>query len=347
VDENKEDRMLKNAAMVIAACLLALPVGAQEGGAAGPRMVVPQKIKDMGTVAQGEVVEVDFEILNEGNLPLLVKAVRPTCGCTVADYDKEIAAGESGAVKAKLDTKDFSGPISKSILIMTNDPQDPTVSVVIKTNVEPFIEILPRPLIRFNAVQREEMSQKVIVVATEPERNFDVVKVDTSVPYLTTSLRELDEDELIAGKSKKQYELSLEMTEDAPVGPVSAKLVVHTDHPKAKQVVVKVYGVVRALLHVTPSQIQFGTVEAAVRPGRNLIVVNNRSGGAKVQLTDVSVNDPAFAADVLTIEEGRRYQVTVSVSEDADVGTRDAVLTLKTTDPDFPELSVPVRANIR
>ena len=33
----------------------------------GPKMMVPEKIKDMGKVAQGDVVNVDFAIVNEGD----------------------------------------------------------------------------------------------------------------------------------------------------------------------------------------------------------------------------------------------------------------------------------------
>ena len=111
---------LKQLIPVAAFCLIAATAFAE-----GPNMVVLEKVKDVGTVAQGEVVDVNFEIANEGTEVLQVKAVRPTCGCTVASFDKEIAAGGTGAIKAKLDTKDFSGPISKSILIMTNDPRNP------------------------------------------------------------------------------------------------------------------------------------------------------------------------------------------------------------------------------
>jgi hypothetical protein len=49
---------------------------------------------------------------------------------------------------------------------------------------------------------------------------------------------------------------------------------------------------------------------------------------------------------VVTIEDGRRYQVTVTVKPDASPGPRDATLTLNTTDAKFPALEVPVRANI-
>ena len=330
-----------------AACVVIIAAGASLTAAAdGPKLVVPEMMKDKGTVAQGEILEVSFELINEGDETLEIRAVRPTCGCTVASFDREIPAGKSGFVKATLDTGDFSGPISKSILIMTSDPMEPTVTVVIKATVHPYVEVLPRALIRFNAVQHEPMVEKVTVVAGEKDPNFKVTGVSSSVPYLATVVRPLPKDELIAGKSAQQYEIELSVKDDAPVGPVNAVLNVETNHPKAKVVPVKVFGVVRALLHVTPSQVQFGSVTAKSQPGRNLILVNNRSGGAKVSVKSATVNDAAFATEVVTIEAGRRYQVTVTVKSDATPGPRDAVLTLKTSDPEFPTVEVPVRANI-
>jgi hypothetical protein len=337
----------KTTIAVAVACLITASVVAQERGIAGPKLEVPEKILDKGIVAKGDVVEAHFKLVNEGSETLVVKSVRPTCGCTVADYDREIAAGGTGWVKAKLDTADFSGPVSKSILVMTNDPQDPTVSLVIKAEVKPYVEVLPRPLIRFNALKYEQMTQKVTIVSGDGQRDFKVTGVDSSVPYLKPSVRQLAKEEYMPGRPGPQYEVALSLAEDAPMGPVNAQLSVTTDHPKAKTVAIKVYGVVRALLHVTPPQIQFGTVEAKSNPGRNVIVVNNRTGGGGVEVTSADVTDSAFDATVSAIEEGRRYQVTVTIKPDAEPGTRDALLKLATSDPEFPELTVPVRANIR
>ena len=328
--------------MVVTLAATAAAVNAADG----PQLVVPEKIKNMGKVAQGELLDIDFAIVNEGDETLEIKAVRPTCGCTVADWDREIAPGKTGYIKAKLDTRDFSGPISKSILIMTNDPQDPTRTLVIKTEVHPYVQVLPRALVRFNAVQHEPMEQKITVVADEEEKDFKVNSVKSAVPFLLASVRPVPTDQLLAGKSPQQYEITLTMKENPPVGPVNTVLEIETNHPKAKMVPVKVFGVVRALLHVTPSQIQFGAIEAKKQPGRNVIVVNNRSAGVAVKVTGAAVNDPAFNAEVVAIEKGRRYQVTVTVNPDASAGPRDAVLTLQTSDPEFPTVEVPVRANI-
>jgi len=338
---NKQLTFITFAAMMIGAAT----AFAQTDGS--PMLVVPSKIVDIGTVAQGVTVDAVFDLVNEGDAKLIIKAVRPTCGCTVADFDPEIAAGATGKIKAKLDTKDFAGPVSKSILVMTDDPQNPTVTLVIKADIRPFVEILPRPLIRFNAVLNEPMNQTFIVVGADPEQTMKVKSVESSVPFIATSVRQLGEDELVKGKSKSQYEVTLSLTDDTPVGPVNAVLSVNTDLKEAPTVPVKVYGVVRALIHVTPAQVQFGSVESKTRPGRNLIVVNNRTDGTRIEISGATIDDPAFAAQVSTIEEGRRYQVTVTVKADADPGSRDATLTLATTDKDFPTVTVPVRANLR
>ncbi len=340
--------MLKNLLTTVALAALLITAGAAAAQNEGsPALVVPAKILDAGTVSQGVVVDAVFDLVNEGDGALSIKAVRPTCGCTVADFDRQIAAGATGHVSAKLDTKDFSGPISKSILVMSDDPQSPTVTLVIKADVRPYVEILPRPLVRFNAVMHEPLNQTFIVAGADPNEKFEISGVTSSVPFIATSVRKLADEELVAGKSKTQYEVTLSLTDAAPVGPINAVLMVNTDVKEAPRVPVKVYGVVRALIHVTPTQVQFGSVQASTRPGRNLIVVNNRTDGTKVQVTGAKVDDAAFDTRVTTIEDGRRYQVTVVVKPDADPGSRDATLILSTDDKDFPTVTVPVRANLR
>ena len=320
-------------------------VTAQEKAADGPKLVVPERTKDFGTVPQGQVLDANFKLVNEGTKPLLVKGVRPTCGCTVAEFDREIQPGAAGWVKAKLDTTGFAGPISKSILIVTDDPTTPTSSVIIKADVKPFIEALPRPLLRFNAVQGETSSQKVTVVSDQPDA-FNVTGVESDAPFVTASVRKLGEDELIKGKHQDQYEVTVTLAPDSPVGPVNATLTVLTSHPKASKLQLKVYGVVRALLHVTPPELQFGAVEAALKPGRNVIVINNQPD-IQVEVTGAEVSDPAFTTEVITIEKGKRYQVSVTVKADATAGPRDAVLTILTTDAARPRMNVPVRASIQ
>ncbi len=320
------------------------PVYAQ-GTTQGVRMVVPEMVKDFGTVAQGEQVETAFTITNEGSATLEIRNVRPTCGCTVADYDKEIAPGETGAIRAKLDTARFNGPISKSILVLTNDPETTTMTLVMKADVQPIVEVLPRPLIRLNAIQGEPATERLVVVSSRLE-DFEVTGVTPSVPYLETSVRKLAKDERVDGKADDQYEVRVSLKESAPVGPLNATLKIETDSSEAKSIEVKLFGVVRALIHVTPSEVRFGSVEAKVKPGRNIIVVNNRAD-RPMQVTAVDVDNPAFEAAMYSIQDGKRYQITVTVNGDAEPGAQEGTLSITTDDPERPVLTVPVSATIR
>jgi len=339
--------MLNMSRLVMSAVLVLVPVFvvAQGTDEAAPKLVVEEKIMDAGTVAQGEVIDATFTLSNEGTATLQVKSVRPTCGCTIASFDREIAPGTKGTISAKVDTTNFSGPISKAMLVVTNDPELSSLSLVVKALVRPFVEVLPRPLVRFNAVQGERVEQKLTVVSAESD-GLKVTKVESSLSYLESEIRKLGKDELIAGKPEPQYEVTLRLSEDAPPGPVSARAVIHTNIPKALKVPVRIFGVVRALLHVTPSQVQFGAVEAKAKPGRNVIVVNNRAG-VQVRVTGATIDDEVFAAEVYTIEDGKRYQVTITVDPEAEAGTRTATMTIATDDPQIPELKVPVSASIR
>ena len=336
---------LSRALMVAILILVPALVAAQETDGPASKVVVEEKLIDAGTVAQGEVIDAVFTLSNEGTASLEVKSVRPTCGCTVVKFDNQIPPGTTGTISAKVDTSNFNGPISKSMLVATNDPNIPSLSLVIKALVRPYVEVLPRPLVRFNAVQGERTEQKLTVVSAEAD-GLVVSKVETSLSFLETEIRKLGKDELIQGKPEPQYEVTLRLSEDAPAGPVSARAMIHTSNPKAPKVPVRIFGVVRALLHVTPSQVQFGAIEAKTKAGRNVIIVNNRPG-AQVKVTGAAIDDEAFATEVYTIEEGKRYQVTVSVDPEAKPGTRSANMTISTDDPQFPELKVPVSANIR
>jgi hypothetical protein len=329
------------------AMLVLVPVlsEAQQENAGTPKIHVPKLVVDLGEVAQGITVDADFEIVNEGDGVLQIRAVRPTCGCTVAEYDREVEPGKTGMIRAKLNTKGFNGPVSKSILVMTNDSANPTTTLVIKASVKPYVEILPRPLVRFNATQREEATQTVTLIS-ETLDDFVITKIEPSVPYIKVSSRKLEGDERMPGRSGTQYELTVKITVDAPVGPVNANAVIHTNHPKAPEVAIRAFGVIRALIHVTPSQVQFGNIDPKVKPGRNVIVINNQPD-KEVKLISAEVNDPAFAVTVETVQAGLRYQISLTVKEDAAAGSRDAMLTIKTDDPRFPELTVPVRANIQ
>ncbi|MEO8383554.1 MAG: DUF1573 domain-containing protein, partial [Acidobacteriota bacterium] len=121
--------------------------------AKAPRLTLVEPLKDFGTVPKGEKIDWAFEIKNTGTADLEILAAKPTCGCTVADFDKLIKPGQSGKISAHVDTTNFAGPISKAVTIESNDPNTPTAQVTISAIVKPYVEAYPAGFVRYNMLQ--------------------------------------------------------------------------------------------------------------------------------------------------------------------------------------------------
>ena len=71
----------------------------------------------------------------------------------MSSFDKLIKPGTEGKVHTSVDTKSFSGPISKSVLVVSNDPDRPQMNLFVKAIVKPFVDVAPQAYVRFSVVK--------------------------------------------------------------------------------------------------------------------------------------------------------------------------------------------------
>lgn len=79
-------------------------------------------VKDLGSVKDGQVVEVSYRFKNTGNKNLVISGVSASCGCTVPEKPEQpFAPGESGVIKAKFDSRGRPhGEARKSVFVTGN-----------------------------------------------------------------------------------------------------------------------------------------------------------------------------------------------------------------------------------
>jgi hypothetical protein len=216
--------------------------GAQEPA---PKMEIPVKDYSAGVVQKGQKVEYAFVIKNTGKAPLQILEAKPGCGCTVAEFDKEIAPGGTGRVKAVVDTTNFSyGEQGKSITVRTNDPVQPSVSLQLRVIVSAFVRVLPNDTVVFNAKHGVNEEKKVVLHA-EDGTPFDVSSAASDSEYLKVSYKKVGDTVLEVEPGvvarKGDTVLTVKLDSGTPVGYLSGRSVtVKTTHPKMPEVKVKV-----------------------------------------------------------------------------------------------------------
>lgn len=75
---------------------------------------------DFGEVVINTKVTHRFILKNTGDAPLKILNVSTTCGCTVAEYSKLIAPGETGFVEVVYSAGGTPEAFKKYIMVMTN-----------------------------------------------------------------------------------------------------------------------------------------------------------------------------------------------------------------------------------
>ena len=346
-------RLGRTGAALAAALLVFAPVAAlaqapkpaaPAATAAAPKLVLVEEKKEIGTVPKGEVIHATFVLKNEGKADLHVTDVKPSCGCTAPEYDKTIKPGGEGKVVLNVDTKSFQGPISKSALILTDDPEKPQVTVFVMATVRPFVETLPVGFFRLQALTGETATSEMFLVSDEAD--FKPTKVETPNSYLKASLAPAAEAEKVAGKGANQWKVTLTTTPDAPEGLLGGYVKVQTGVAKQPELSLAVSGYVKPTLSVTPLSVNFGNFEPKADPvKRTVTIVNNNVKNEAFQVTKAETNVPGVKTEIVMADKARA-QVIISVDDKVKKGVFDGFVTVSTTDPTKKEIKIPLKGVI-
>jgi hypothetical protein len=78
-------------------------------------------VKNMGTISEGQKLEVVFRFRNVGNHPLVIKSADPSCGCTVPEKpEAPVMPGNEGLIKAVFSSDGRPGTNHKTISVKAN-----------------------------------------------------------------------------------------------------------------------------------------------------------------------------------------------------------------------------------
>lgn len=336
------NRLGIRAILTLLAAIAVSPLAAQEEPAAvpAPKVEAVEAIKDLGIVPKGDQVQATFELRNVGTALLEIHEVRPACGCTVAEYDKTIAPGKTGTIRAVLDTTNLYGANSKTLTVFSNDPANAALVLTIKSDIKPYLAAVPG-YARFSSVQGEAEGTVTQTLWAEDGNDFKIIKVEAPYPFTRASFREAKAEEQDENGQGRQWRVDLTLASNAPVGPLTKFMKITTDHPKQKSVNIPVSGFVRPVLAVSPPTANLRSFDQAEGRRSNVLLRNFATENIKV--TEVKSNQEKVKVFLDTVEDGRRYRVNIEALPGMPKGPFSATVTVKTESPKVPTLDFEVK----
>lgn len=106
-----------------------------------PKVVFDKLELVFPNVHEGQTLHAEFPFSNQGKMNLIIDSVTPSCGCTVANFDRVTQPGAAGVIKLDLDTSGISGSFRKTAVVNTNDPANPFVTLVMTGETQSRLKV--------------------------------------------------------------------------------------------------------------------------------------------------------------------------------------------------------------
>lgn len=192
--------------------------------------------------AQGPL-KADVKIKNEGNEQLKIEEVKPACGCTTAPLDKNILApGEVATLSVTLNISAYSGNVSKTVGLKSNDPEKPLRHLELRANIIRSIIFKPSTYMPFRDLQVGKESVSVIYMKNNSTEKFTISDIEI---YPEDAPLKINLTGKITLEPSQEVEVIGRMT-PKEAGYQNAKIVMKTTNPDFPVVSIPAYGTAAA-----------------------------------------------------------------------------------------------------
>jgi hypothetical protein len=314
-----------------------------------PRIEFGSTVFDFGRIACGESVKHSFLFTNTGTATLEVIEVKPGCGCTSAGvWDRLVQPGKTGAVPLQFNSGGFAGAVAKTATIICNDPRQSNIVLQLAGSVWKPIEVIPSVVV-FQPTEAERGKQtKVVRIVSNLDEPLTLSNPECNDPSFQAELKGI--------ALGKEFELQITVLPPFTNRYSGGTITLKTSAKQAPLLSISASIVVQLELAAIPQQLLIAPGPLAASLTSFVTIINHSK--QEVTFSEPRVNDPRVEVRIRDISEqgdvaGSRAiesrlvspgkQVTVAVEFPAGFELRQKLgLTLKTTHPKYPLLTIPV-----
>jgi len=316
------------------------------------------RVHDFGTIKEVDgPVAYDFEFVNQGTAPILIKNVESSCGCTSPEWTKQpVLPGKKGFVKATFSPKDRPGFFDKTITVYSN-ARTPVVELKIRGTVEgktrTILDDYPYELPSGLRLPLEEISLMKVHRGEVKMMNIGVFnnagkQVTVSFANLPAHIRMSIEPQQIANKSKATIKAAYNTALHGEYGLNREKVMMTVDGKKF-ELPVSVFveedfkGVdlsTAPVAEVDKKYYHFGQSSSGQSVSYTYQLKNSGKGVLKIHR--VYTNDERVTAEISKreLQPGETAAVVVKTLAGAEKGKVTAVVSVITNSPAASELKI-------
>jgi hypothetical protein len=308
-----------------------------------PKIDIPETRYDFGKVFERRQYIHEFAVHNRGDADLIIEAVQPGCGCTVANFDRLIAPGKAGKIEFVLDGEKVHDVFNKKATVKSNDPVHRTMTIAVSGQEIPYLDVEPKGTVYLNGRYGDKVERKLTVASNEKDIDFKIVKATSDIDDKITY-------DVQPGTTPGTYDVTIYKNAKLPTLVTYGTLFLHTNSKESPKTGISVNVITKGDITVSPAVVNFGPVKFADGAGTGQsitrgVVVSNPTGEFSVK--DVTINNANFKAYVEPLGGGNQYRVQVVFTPPLKTSgdqAETAEMTIHTSDAREPAIRVHVAA---
>ncbi len=303
------------------------------------QIATENRAHDFGVVPSYSKQEHTFEFTNSFDYPIQLVGIRASCGCTKPFVlTAHVAPGETGQVLAKYDTKNFKGDKKATISVTVRRDKPFTEFGEIQFKVTGTIRrdvVLNPGTVAFENITLGKDTKRSVQILYAGNPNWKIAEIQSTNPNITVSQKELQRN---ANTRRVDYELTLELNGDQPVGTFKDQILVTTTDKNNEKLAINIQGNVRSVVQVSP--VKLGVLTKDEKIEKRLIV----RGARPFEIKQVKTSDNRIQ---FTPSEGSKTLHILTYKLDtSSTGQIVSDITIETDDPDQAATTVAFEAQI-
>jgi hypothetical protein len=306
--------------------------------AAGPQIQFATPIYDFGKASAGEFVKYQFVFTNGGDAVLVVSNVQPSCGCTTAgEWSRQVEPGKTGIIPIQFNSSAYNGPVTKTVTVTSNDKTHPTYALQIKGSVWRAIEITPQNAILNIAAESPTSATAVVKIVNHMDQPITISDPECNNHSFAAELKTV--------QPGKEFELIVKTVPPFGPGNVQGAITLKTSATNMPTINVMAIAMVQQAVVISPPQVFLSAGPLGGNMSTTVAIRNN--GTNALTVSDAAVNATGVDVQVKETEPGRQFNITMVFPAGFETGGPNVALTVKTSHPKYPVLTVPIRQQIR